>query len=361
MQRNTPASKSSTFSNFVYKTNHRFTGRFNNERILPVLEPVQEPGETPENPSVHDICTQTNFRSLTSVNLKKSPRKIDVFRERCTQTSKTVITLEEIESVRLSPDSLSPNNDDRTKVGEVNLAGLSLKAPDLTRYSKQKYVTSYPGGSSELSTGSALTKAYLERNKSRGRHTMPEVTTANHHMHHFPIRRKKDVFKSQSYVDPQLYQHEDINKSKSHYTTLSKTTDNFASQGQYICPPCVQASISSENPSVSQEKSKRSFSFMSPTISSERKDQRIEIECIKKLIAPTKRGRSASPKNKSSLVTETKIVPYIDKSQVTIRTDASKNTDDGNEVRLNLNTSCEVSKHNIRNILTYLLDVSITN
>ncbi|ERL94016.1 hypothetical protein D910_11300, partial [Dendroctonus ponderosae] len=66
-------------------------------------------------------------------------------------------------------------------------------------------------------------------------------------------------------------------------------------------------------------KSVKNYSFMSPTFSSEQKNKMRDIKNVAQLIAPTRRGRSASPKaNVERTPSVPKKVPYIDKSSSSI-------------------------------------------
>ncbi|KAJ8979932.1 hypothetical protein NQ317_003674 [Molorchus minor] len=85
---------------------------------------------------------------------------------------------------------------------------------------------------------------------------------------------------------------------------------------RYFCQARATSSIE-QDPSPS--KPRRSMSFMSPTISSGNKDQGKEIRCLNKLISPTRRGRSASPKKNQNEVIKPKKVPYIDISEESIQ------------------------------------------
>ncbi|KRT82950.1 hypothetical protein AMK59_3293 [Oryctes borbonicus] len=67
-------------------------------------------------------------------------------------------------------------------------------------------------------------------------------------------------------------------------------------------------------------RNRRSNSFMLPTVSSEQKSKIDEVRNIKKLISPTRRGRSTSPNqiatiNKVEVFREPDRIPYIDQSR----------------------------------------------
>lgn len=72
--------------------------------------------------------------------------------------------------------------------------------------------------------------------------------------------------------------------------------------------------------------SKRSKSFMSPTIASEQRNQLPEVSNVQRLISPTKRGRSVSPRSNGFVRSHVRKIPYIDEStsghQETIALDA---------------------------------------
>lgn len=86
---------------------------------------------------------------------------------------------------------------------------------------------------------------------------------------------------------------------------------------KYFCEKELALNLS--NSPRSSPKMFKNHSFMSPTFSSEQKNKMREIKTITKLISPTRRGRSESPKaniggspERSPAVV--KKVPYIDKS-----------------------------------------------
>nr|XP_023012453.1 uncharacterized protein LOC111502573 isoform X1 [Leptinotarsa decemlineata] len=342
-----PTNKKNVFSNFVYQTNYRFRKGFKSGSFVDSKNYTDKP--------IQNTSTQTNFCSSTTLNLSVTPRKIDIFRENCTQTSKTVIVQspKDCGTDRLSMDSLSPRYDGRRHCAgdTLELAKQPKKNPDMPfqrktdviRYlnqceESQKTQECHSHQPHGLLAGNALTKVYLEKNRSKiGTIATENISdTARNLVSDLQLNTK---LKSQSYV---LERSSVVIKSprplvrfrvkpSSHLQVHDKTK----SMNYFLHPSMNIISPRGGDDSVG---SRKNTSFMSPTISSESKDQSIEINSIQKLIAPTKKGRTPSPKT-YNVSNHSKKVPYIDKSEATILMDR-KVGDDEDIARISLKSSC---------------------
>lgn len=273
-----------------------------------------------------NMSTQTTFKSNTSVNLQ-GHKKVDIYKERCTQTSKTVIALSELDTPRYSPDSLSPKHDFPIidEAGDSILrefGSLSVVDVDYVPFQRKPNLNHYlQTGSKEFLTGDTLTRAYLTKNKNKV--SSSQAWIADNY--------RSESLKSQSFIE-----------SPCKARLSSKFPKKVITRFKVKKLKDKNGDEAGKNPT---EKHKRSLSFMSPTISSESKDQSLEIETIQKLISPTKKGRSLSPNNDMmgdvSNNAPTKKVPYIDSSKASLDRKA-RTTEE--QLALNLKQSCEVSQ-----------------
>lgn len=328
------ASKKAFFPNYVQSavkksgntTNLKSSSFFDN---IPSNEEYASSGFNSQ--TSQNISTQTNFKSTTSVNIK-TYRKVDIYKERCTQTSKTVIALTEVKTPRYSPDSLSPKQepsiadaDRHTIMDNINLSTAEL---DYVTFERKNNLTHYLSQCEtdfdDLLTGDALTRAYMTKNKNKLCASQAWISNTYR-------ESNTDSLKSQSFIESPC-KNISISKKVLSRFKVKKVKEKPDDVAPGKTPP---------------EKNKRSLSFMSPTISSESKDQSLEIESIQKLISPTRKGRSYSPRNKMAIVVpsnpQAKKVPYIDSSNATIGLDEVKNSSANDQLILNLKQSCEVS------------------
>ncbi|CAG9824001.1 unnamed protein product [Phaedon cochleariae] len=433
------------FSNSVYPKNHDEAGTF-----------VCEKNKT--------MSTQTNFNSSTTVNLGKSPNKVQVYRETQTQTSKTVISLDCPKSSvgDFSPDSLSPRFDNykeelspRSKNDKFPFSLHSFRSPrynfgkqrdDITPQQskrnqecstnpedsadrplqlgsnqgftvKEKMTKGQNASSSRLASSSkklltprALdpSPVYLESNLDKEcetekatkccgdvldpQPTGSKLSTVPSHKRKQAInyldqcegchqcemceKRQKELMsgnvltktfleknrskiRGYSYSDRTNYGSSKL-KSQSYVESLQLSMESPRMRGKTRIPVARTAmknadekytectrplhnlchpSLASNLDEISQMEMKaKSYSFMSPTISSERKDKSIEIKCLGKLISPTRRGRSTSPEHDFKAGDAGK-VPYIDKSDITF--DKTRK-----ESKLSVKSSCNETASN---------------
>lgn len=330
------ASRKPVCPHCVYQTEnkHRQSASFKSSSFFDVILSNSEYASSSTNSQAsQNISTQTNFKSSTSVNLR-TYRKVDIYRERCTQTSKTVLALNEINSPRFSPDSLSPKHEfpviDETGDNPIREQdSLTLIDLDYIPFERKlnlnHYLVQCETESQELLTGDALTKAYLSKNQKKLPSSQAWLSK--------PYPETNKSLKSQSFV-------ESPSKRLSSKGTKKPVT-------RFKVKKVKEKTIEAASSNTPPEKNKRSLSFMSPTISSESKDQSLEIESIQKLISPTRKGRSCSPINplqaSDGAESQAKKVPYIDSSNATLKVGESKNNNGDEQLVLNLKHSYEVS------------------
>lgn len=303
---------------------------FKSTSFFDIIPSSEDYSSSSNSQTSQNISTQTNFKSSTSVNLKES-RKIDIYKERCTQTSKTVISYEDEDddTPRYSPDSLSPKPRFQKFEEGGDLDCLSLDDIDYVpfdrRNSLNQYLASCEPSSNEFLTGDTLTKVYLTKNKQK-------------------ISASQEWINNMYHQDPnkQHFQSECILAPATKEIITKKNISRFRVKN-------VKDKPEGRSPRKSAvEKFKRSQSFMSPTISSESKDQSLVIESIQKLISPTRKGRSFISTAERKVGSDVgnnmpvKEVPYIDSSKANLGVKAVQNHIAEADMMLNLKQSCEV-------------------
>lgn len=364
--------KKNSFSNFVIQTiNHKFKKDFKSESFV---DSVHHKRKSPKKNSY----TQTNFKSKTNVNLK-SPKKVEIFKENSTQTSKTTVAMVQTElDMRLSPDSLSPKQGNRkpTIVNDkvIDMMESVLKVNELgsLSFSRRSNVVQYLESCEQfqkqtLLSGNSLTKAFLARIRNRMGQTPCQLQS--HKQQNLVLNKSipspKEIasqkLKSQSYLEsPERKESFFMKEAKSKTPTRSSrfvvtnvtekiSVEDRTKSVKYYCRSRASDSVGTPT------RERRSTSFMSPTISSEQKDQSIDMKSIEKLISPIRRGRSLSPKKSVVMNPEDpekeKNVPYFDRSNHTLETETNTATNNtGNlknkcveDLHLNLALSFDVS------------------
>ncbi|KAJ8915225.1 hypothetical protein NQ315_015448 [Exocentrus adspersus] len=328
MQSNSPpplACKKNSFANFVFQSGNKKYKR--DLRSESFVDPAKK------SPKKNNF-TQTSFRSKTHINLK-SPKKVEVFRENSTQTSKTVVAMVQTElDLRLSPDSLSPRRSPNRKspvivdddMIDLMESVLAVQEYESLTYNRKNHVvqsidTCEEFHKKKLLSGNTLTKAFLARVRNRKGYS-PRKPQLDRSIS--PKAKRSPCaspeLRSQSYIEnsqePFFINEEKVKDIQRPRFAVKNITEKV-SMGDDRTKLVKQYT----NPMNTPVKSRRSTSFMSPTFSSEQKDKSIELKHIEKLISPTKRGRSLSPKKSvTNLIEQTsKDVPYIDKSEHTIK------------------------------------------
>ncbi|KAF7270335.1 hypothetical protein GWI33_016697 [Rhynchophorus ferrugineus] len=256
----------------------------------------------------------------------------DSLRNSSTQTSKTVITLPVNESPRMSPDSLSPkteyHNSPRCRTNES--VGFD-RGEDLNyrrrscilRYLHRTDLSENNFGDITLS-GDSLTKTFLEKTYSRKADTNSNTlncTRSKFLQQTSPLRNlasescRNNQMKSQSFIENSHVPHPTINPRFKVRSIKSKPPGpNPVKPVKYFVEADLNLNLNAVKASPKSNKT-----FMSPTFSSEQKNKMREIKTVTKLISPTRRGRSASPKaNVERAPSVIKKVPYIDKSSSSI-------------------------------------------
>ncbi|VEN38027.1 unnamed protein product [Callosobruchus maculatus] len=346
MQSSARSEKKNIFSDFVYQTNHKIRSAFTSGSSLALTtsEPIKHgkigsSDSCTQTPKAEgraktiinkDAEIQTNFKSSTTINLS-SPRKYfmfreqnaQIFREQNTQTSGTVITIKQASKMydmydRISPDSLSPRSScspkkrtiPDTKKLSPSESGLSLTELDQMPFNRKHTISNCLSRTvqpNDFKSGNLLTKTYLEK-KNSSRHHITQAKSFDS-TQCAKLRQKRSL-KSQSYVEPHSYTQRDShpNRFRVKNVLMSEPPVDYKHPVRYYChlpsklSPVRKAGDDFEL--VTPVQDARSYSFMSPTLSSVKKDQSLELQCIKNLISPIRKGRVSprvglklSPKN----------------------------------------------------------------
>lgn len=277
----------------------------------------------------------------------------DEVKDSCTQTSKTIIQLAKIETGEMSPDSLSPtprnyNADYSSSNFENFTLDGSITDYNSCRHSTKATVANYfkslenandidkkDIAPPSVSLGGeyprkSLIETYLEKSRHRmnnvsksrestSREVMKYIQTnkpVNIHIDEEPINMSAiHNFKSQSVIDNYhtTYLSPHLERIQPQYTRF--TVKNIRNRN-HLNITYRDTIYESPKPAC---RNRRSNSFMLPTVSSEQKSKIDEVRNIRKLISPTRRGRSISPNpNASNRVevfrVEAERIPYIDQS-----------------------------------------------
>ncbi|XP_072395474.1 uncharacterized protein [Diabrotica undecimpunctata] len=275
-----------------------------------------------------------------------TPRKTHIVKDLCTQTSKTLIP--ETSNFESAPDILSPINricksnnpfctidyvKHTTKEREELHNGLCHEGENRNinvrdeSYVSPRTLASLPFDRSfnvvnffkqgqpqqkALLSGTVLTRTYLEKNKNK--------LKKQHNLEMEPSLgiRPANMLKSQSYVEKPYFCK--IHKQPQRFYENSEVFENKNNKS----PKNYFLKVSE----VTQTEGKaKTYSFMSPTIASERKNQSLHIKTIERLISPTRLGRSITVKNnKTSRSRDSSYVhvPVIDKHKESVQVSGAK-------------------------------------
>lgn len=299
----------------------------------------------------------------------------------CTQTSKTILQLANLESGNLTPDSLmssprSPklfntlnNQEVETKL-EISLhhsdmpsnctldSSVNVEQPVVPQFMRKSSLQRYLNNNEPTKTipledevtkytKPSLREAFLAKKQSNEAsicHCRSRFLQQTSPLRNLPPESQKKTNKflrSYSYVEenpnflPEYMEEERKLPQVSRFTVKSikeQVYSNRASPVKYynldnIESPRILTShisrfeeIKSPYYSPRQNRSRRSTSFMSPTIASQQRNQQYMVETVKKLISPTRHGKSISPEcNLTEIIDpkhiRNKKVPYIDQSK----------------------------------------------
>ncbi|KAH1020614.1 hypothetical protein HUJ04_010243 [Dendroctonus ponderosae] len=284
------------------------------------------------NPNLHNspglnlfkqrVRTEQNVRNPFESSSFVIPNRIkhksliaDELKDSSTQTSRTVAALDMAESPRMSPDSLSP------KTPKIASTGM--------QFNRKKYVLRYlhkPDQKETRLSDNSLTKVFLEKARRKSQESSsPRITRSNFLQQTSPLRHIIPTvhvpnFKSHSYAafpeGPRQTTEAPNPRFKVKSIKEKLPASNSVEPGKFLGDKELTLNLNSPKHSP---KSVKNYSFMSPTFSSEQKNKMRDIKNVAQLIAPTRRGRSASPKaNVERTPSVPKKVPYIDKSSSSI-------------------------------------------
>ncbi|XP_060523715.1 uncharacterized protein LOC132700422 isoform X1 [Cylas formicarius] len=251
---------------------------------------------------------------------KVSPRcfsfRSDAFQNTSTQTRKMAVSRKAKNSPRMSPDSLSPKTEYDPELGrqrEPHFSSIGNSESGLFCTSKNRVLNYLYSRKPQLAdrgktlAEGSLTNTFLKKNRTKIEDNACTITATKSRFlqQTSPLRKlTPGSLKSQSFVEPRLA----LNNKLKLLPVKQKTPS------EYTAKP-VKYFLNFQGDAISSPKNK---SFMSPTISSEQKNKLKEIRDVERLISPTRRGRSASPKANVNMRKNMKKVPYIDKSSSSI-------------------------------------------
>lgn len=279
----------------------------------------------------------------------------DEVKDSSTQTSKTIIQLAKIETGEMSPDSLSPTpRNCKPEYCSSNFENFTLEGSITDsasyRFSRKNNIVQYfqsiedhgldnKDASPTISSPAgeyprkSLIETYLEKSRNRANNVMPkshESTSAEIIKYEQPNNQSNVImdeepasistshnFKSQSLIDAyhQNYLSPHVERVQPQYTRF--TVKNIRERNHVN----IMYRDTIYETSRAAYRNRRSNSFMLPTVSSEQKSKIDEVRTIRKLISPTRRGRSISPNpNRASNKVEVfrpepERIPYIDQSR----------------------------------------------
>ncbi|XP_030767623.1 uncharacterized protein LOC115891312 [Sitophilus oryzae] len=292
------------------------------------------------NPNVpRNIFESTSFVWPSHRNRNCSYRSnSESLRNSSTQTSKTVIALPVSDSPRMSPDSLSPKTEYNPDIlcHQPVCASKStfIEGGDVS-FSRKNCVLRYlhnrddeskePDSTIELA-GDSLTKVYLEKNRlkqfdsganrlnSTRSRFLQQTSPLRNLTSKFPLELKNQStsLENTKAIIPIL---PSMTRFKVKNVKEKPIVPNPVKPVKYFCEKDFSLNLNSNKITPRN----KPCSFMSPTFSSEQKNKMRDIKTVTKLISPTRRGRSASPKaNLQRAPSVIKKVPYIDKSSSSI-------------------------------------------
>lgn len=226
-----------------------------------------------------------------------------------TQTSKTILELAKMEINKtrdISPDSLmsSPSRDCDSLTNFDDDGEVFSEENDRKVQVKQVYKRRQHINRQETPKSKSLIEMFLMKSKQKtepfGFENRTKFLQQISPLRYISKENSVRTLKSQSYVEPKVQTHR----------FKVKLVKDFVMETDEIKP--VEY-FSGENKTESSPR--HNASFMCPTISSENKNKLPQVQCISKLISPTRRGRSFSPEQKLSTSESKRKIPYIDQSQ----------------------------------------------
>lgn len=241
-----------------------------------------------------------------------------------TQTSKTILELAKMEMTdAISPDSLMSSPRDCDSLTNFEEDGSVDDVPVKRHvYNRRQYLYN------ERTPANERNKSLIEMFLAKSNNKPPNnETKARFLQQTSPLRyiskESSVTLKSQSYVETKSRNSVDTRLTRNRFrikNVKEYTEDDEKKPVKYFCPDNSEPSkfpfeIDLYSPKTKEcGSSKRGSSFMCPTISSENKNKLPEIQCLNKLISPTRRGRSYSPDERRG-DSKHRIIPYIDQSE----------------------------------------------
>ncbi|CAH1111059.1 unnamed protein product [Psylliodes chrysocephalus] len=249
--------KKSKFSNFVYQPNENSS---NDYRTGPFVECFRA-----------NICKQTELGSTPSINLSNS-KKIEYLRECYTQTNRNIF-----------PDQISP--------ARYSFSNIGGQRNFLQQLARDRMMQNHCEGDTKadyepLMTQEELASLPFDRTFNVVNFLNQEDCNQNHYYE--PNLNFQSTLTYKSVLRKKSQQTETIDYGKDRGIE-AELTQNNSKASQYKVTENTQTELKA-----------KSFSFMSPTIASECKNQSLDIKHIESLIAPTRKVRSMSPKRSAS-------------------------------------------------------------
>nr|CAI5851108.1 unnamed protein product [Callosobruchus analis] len=206
---------------------------------------------------------------------------------------------------RISPDSLSPRSSSSPKKRTIadqkrpspSESGLSLTELDQMPFNRKHSISNCLSRTvqpNDFKSGNLLTKTYLEK-KNSSRHCITQAKSFESTQ--CAKQRQKRTLKSQSYVEPHYAQRDSHTNNRFRVKSVLMTeppADNRHPVRYYCHLPSKLSPLRHSGDDfdmVTPVQDARSYSFMSPTLSSVNKDQSLELQSIKNLISPIRKGR----------------------------------------------------------------------
>lgn len=241
-----------------------------------------------------------------------------------TQTSKTILQLAKMEMTdTLSPDSLMSSPRDSGSLTNFEEDASVDEVPVKRHvYNRRQYLYN------ERTPTNERNKSLIEMFLAKSNNKAPNIENKARFLQQTsPLRyiskESSITLKSQSYVEPKSRITIDtrITRNKFKIKNVKEYVEEDETKPvKYFCPDNSEPSKFPLDADLYSPKtkecgsSKRGNSFMCPTISSENKNKLPEIQCLNKLISPTRRGRSYSPDERRGF-SKHRIIPYIDQSK----------------------------------------------
>lgn len=344
--------------------------------------------------SEQDSSIEKAVRYLEKLNIGFDIKHVDDIKDSCTQTSKTILQLANIEKEQINNSLVAASNEDKhsNSIGENNYIPINFKrkhfhlqntndVPEDVKQNSDK-VLSFPNRTlyeTFISKTCSKKFNFKENKKEDELQTNHSVFLEQTSPFKKIISPEQNVNLQNSYIESlhnenERRDHLQISRftvkcvHESNDECISKAPYEF-NQGKEIIRINKEPSIKLKNNSLCSKikffnQTKRSNSFMSPTIASEQKSQWNEVKTIKRLISPTRRGRSVSPlsnKVTQSNVPKVSKIPYIDQSTSdTLETPPNSIMKlEGNKLKIIETFSSNEEKTNNKEIVSKYSDVII--